>query len=82
MFAGGCDARRKGIDRRRTTRLPGLAVDLRDRRYGASRMTAQVDRRALIGLAGWLALVFVAAAIGAAGLNDEIISRTSGEAVT
>ncbi len=33
-------------------------------------MTGLIDRRALIGLAGWLALVFVAAAIGAAGSID------------
>ena len=33
-------------------------------------MSGLADRRALIGLAGWLALVFVAAAIGAAGSID------------
>ncbi len=33
-------------------------------------MAQFVDRRALIGLAGWLALVFVAAAIGGAGSID------------
>ena len=33
-------------------------------------MQALVDRRALIGLAGWLAAVFVAAAIGGAGSID------------
>ena len=33
-------------------------------------MPGLVDRRALIGLAGWLALVFIAAAIGAAGSID------------